>query len=125
MAAERGVRARLGPDAIAAFCQHSWPGNVRELQNTIAGLLVAVPSRGRVTERHVRHVLSTASAEGSALSLTAAREVAERRAVAAALARHAGRRSKAASELGLSRQGLTKALRRLGLTGLDRSAGVA
>jgi DNA-binding NtrC family response regulator len=119
MAAERGVRARLGPDALAAFCRHSWPGNVRELQNTIAGLLVAVPSRGRVTERHVRQVLNASSSEDPTMSLTAAREVAERRAVAAALARHAGRRSTAARELGMSRQGLTKALRRLGLAELD------
>ena len=128
MAAERGVRTRLGADALAALCRHSWPGNVRELQNAVAGLVVAAPARGRVTERHVRQVLSMAAsgqAGDEAVSLEAARQLAERRAVTSALARHGGRRSAAASELGISRQGLTKALRRLGLSGLDAKEGVA
>jgi DNA-binding NtrC family response regulator len=45
--------------------------------------------------------------------------------IAAALVRHAGRRTAAASELGLTRQGLTKALRRLGLAAEEDAAGVA
>ena len=125
MAAERGVRTRLGADALAALCRHSWPGNVRELQNAVAGLVVAAPARGRVTERHVRQVLAMAAPADEAVSLEAARQLAERRAVTSALARHGGRRAAAASELGISRQGLTKALRRLGLSGLDANAGVA
>jgi DNA-binding NtrC family response regulator len=128
MAAERGVGTRLGADALAALCRHSWPGNVRELQNAVAGLVVAAPARGRVTERHVRQVLSMAAPGppgDEAVSLEAARQLAERRAVTSALARHGGRRAAAANELGISRQGLAKALRRLGLSGLDASAGVA
>jgi DNA-binding NtrC family response regulator len=125
MAAERGVRTRLGADALAALCRHAWPGNVRELQNAVAGLVVAAPARGRVTERHVRQVLAMAAPGDEAVSLEAARQLAERRAVTSALARHGGRRAAAASELGISRQGLTKALRRLGLSGLDASEGVA
>jgi DNA-binding NtrC family response regulator len=39
----------------------------------------------------------------------------ERRMVTASLARHAGHRSAAARELGLSRQGLAKAIKRLGV----------
>ena len=45
--------------------------------------------------------------------------------ITAALVRHAGRRSAAAIELGLTRQGLTKALRRLGLAVDEDAAGVA
>ena len=125
LSADRGHRAVLGPEAIAAFCRHDWPGNIRELQNVIAGLVVAAPLSGRVTRRHVQHVLASAAPDGGGVSLTAARALAERRAVADALARHGGRRSAAATELGLSRQGLTKALRRLGLAGVDRDTGVA
>jgi transcriptional regulator with GAF, ATPase, and Fis domain len=58
------------------------------------------------------------------LSLDAARRVFERGQVAAALARHAGHRSAAAHELGLTRQGLAKAMKRLGLEDCD-TAGVA
>ncbi len=121
-----GRRATLGPDAVAAFCRHAWPGNVRELQNVMAGLALAAPSRGRIGERHVRHVLASATAQDAALSLGVARQLAERRTIAAALARHGGRRTAAAVELGLTRQGLTKALRRLGLSGTGpKAAGVA
>jgi DNA-binding NtrC family response regulator len=124
---QTGSRAQLSPDAIAALSRHTWPGNVRQLQNVVAGLVVAAPSRGRVLSRHVAQVLD-AHGGGSAVMhvpLEAARQRAERQAVAAALARHAGCRRMAASELGLSRQGLTKAIRRLGLKGRSDTAGVA
>ncbi len=117
---ETGKRAWLAADAMATLTRHVWPGNVRELQNVISGLAVAAPSHGRVTAEHVGRVL--AGADGAPLPagpdpqpLEAARLVFERRHVAGVLARHAGRRAPAARALGLTRQGLTKALRRLGL----------
>jgi len=126
-AQEAGTRAVLGPDALARLTRHLWPGNVRELQNVIAGLAVAAPGRGRVSSRHVDQVLTHAAAadEAAGISLDAARRTFERRIVAAALVRHAGRRGAAANELGLTRQGLTKALRRLGLAADENAAGVA
>jgi len=127
VAAETGKRVLLGADALSALCRHSWPGNVRELQNVIAGLAVLAPARGRLGGRHVQQVIGEARSdrEGDALPLDAARRVFERRLITAALARHGGRRSAAALELGLSRQGLTKALRRLGLASRPQEAGVA
>ncbi len=126
-AAEAGTRALLGPDAIARLTRHPWPGNVRELQNVVAGLVVASPFRGRVGARHVEQVLSHVAVAGEmpGVRLEIARRTFERRVITAALVRHAGRRSAAAIELGLSRQGLTKALRRLGLAPEEDAAGVA
>jgi transcriptional regulator with PAS, ATPase and Fis domain len=100
---------------------------VRELQNTIAALSVLAPVRGRVTARHVAQVLSaTAPDTGPALlPLVTARETLERRMVSASLARHAGSLGPAARELGLSRQGLSKAIKRLGLSGVRRVQGAA
>jgi len=120
---EAGTRAVLGPDALVRLAKHSWPGNVRELQNVVAGLVVAAPARGRIAGRHVEQVLSqAASTDNPGLPLEAARRTFERRVIGAALVRHAGSRTAAASELGLTRQGLTKALRRLGLGAEDDPA---
>lgn len=126
-AGEAGTRSALGPDALARLARHAWPGNVRELQNVISGLVVAAPSRGRVGSRHVDQVLAhtPAAPNGASVPLDSARRGFERRMIAAALVRHSGRRGPAATELGLTRQGLTKALRRLGLAHEDDAAGVA
>ena len=125
--AETGKRAVLGADALAGLGRHTWPGNIRELQNVISGLAVAAPVHGRVTRRHAAHVLGELSQPDhvAIVPLETARLAFERRLVAAALARHAGRRCAAAHDLGLTRQGLAKALRRLGLAGDEHAAGVA
>jgi transcriptional regulator with PAS, ATPase and Fis domain len=122
-----GKHATLAPDAVAALCRHAWPGNVRELQNAVAGLAVVAPVRGRVQARHVHQVIAPVDTASllEALPLEFARRRFERGAVAAALARHGGRRTAAARELGLSRQGLTKAIKRLGLSEGEVIAGVA
>jgi two-component system response regulator HydG len=131
MMADANKRAVLGADAIARLVCHRWPGNVRELQNVVAGLVVLAPGRGRVGVRHVEHVLSAYGPRPiePPTSLASARRHAERRAVAAALARHRGQRSAAARELGVTRQGLAKVVRRLRLApqddGADHREGVA
>jgi DNA-binding NtrC family response regulator len=125
--AESGKRAILGPDAIGELCRHRWPGNVRELQNVMAALSVAAPPRGVVRSRHVSTVLAgvTASPAGPEARLEVALRGFERQVVSAALARHCGRRTSAARELGLTRQGLTKAIRRLGLAVRGGTEGAA
>ena len=116
--AETGKRPILAPDALAALCRYDWPGTVRELQNVMASLVVAAPTRGRVAARLVHHVMLSRddqTAQSSSATLEDARGALERRMIAASLARHGGRCSRAAQELGLSRQGLSKAIRRLGI----------
>ncbi len=119
-------RASLTAEAIAALCRWPWPGNVRQLQNVLAALAVAAPGRGRVTGRHVAHVLAAHGVEAAPdVSLEVVRRTAERRAVKMALVRSAGSRLAAARALGLSRQGLAKAMRRLGVETPEPPAGVA
>jgi DNA-binding NtrC family response regulator/tetratricopeptide (TPR) repeat protein len=113
-AARVGSRATLGPDALAALSRYDWPGNVRELQNAIAWLAVHAPRRGRIGAALLPSRLASAMPMSTG-TFEAAREEFERRFVRAALAQAGGRRARAAEVLGVSRQGLAKMLRRLGI----------
>jgi DNA-binding NtrC family response regulator len=109
-----GSRATLAPDVLAALARYDWPGNVRELQNVIAWMAVHSPRRGRVgTTDLPAHLAQAAIPTGG--TFEAAREEFERRFVRAALATANGRRAPAAAALGVSRQGLAKMMRRLGI----------
>jgi DNA-binding NtrC family response regulator/tetratricopeptide (TPR) repeat protein len=113
-AARMGLRATLSPEALAALARYDWPGNVRELQNVIAWMAVHSPRRGRIGATALpMHVARAAAPSGS--TFESARADFERRFVKAALATADGQRTRAAEALGVTRQGLAKMLRRLGL----------
>ncbi|MET0344356.1 MAG: sigma-54 dependent transcriptional regulator [Polyangiales bacterium] len=111
-----GSVAQLADDARAALLGYEWPGNVRELQNRLqrASLvckdgtiraadlaLPAAPAHERATQPKPRVSLSPS---------------AEREQLEEALARARGVVSKAAAELGLSRQAFYRRLERNGLS---------
>jgi len=114
-AARVGSAARLTHGILTELTRYHWPGNVRELQNVIAALAVAAPSRGRVRPALLPPAI-TGAPSVTALRLTEARAQFERRCIEVALARAGGNRSRAAAQLGLSRQGLLKMIARLGIT---------
>jgi two-component system response regulator HydG len=108
-------RASLAPETVQALTRYDWPGNVRQLQNVIAALAVHAPRRGRVPPSLLpAHVARTAAC---ATSFGAARDEFERRFILAELARAGGQRAKAARALGVTRQGLAKMMKRLGMEG--------
>jgi len=111
-----GTRAVLAHSTITALSRYSWPGNVRELQNVMSALAVAAPVRGQVRPSLLPQLISSTPPAAS-LTLADARAQFERRFIEMALARAAGKRARAARELGLSRQGLLKLMARLGLSG--------
>ncbi len=108
--------ATLSHGVLAALARYHWPGNVRELQNVMAALAVEAPMRGQVRASLLPAVITGATTV-TAARLSTARLQWERRFVEVALARAGGNRSRAARDLGLTRQGLLKALERLGLGG--------
>jgi len=114
-AARVGTTAVLTHASLTALARYHWPGNVRELQNVMAALAVAAPARGQVRPALLPAVITGAAAITSA-RLADARAQFERRFVEVALARAGGSRSRAARELGISRQGLLKLLARLGVS---------
>jgi transcriptional regulator with GAF, ATPase, and Fis domain len=83
----------------------------------MAWMAVHSPGRGRVSAAALpRHVAQTSSPEAET-SFEAARTDFERRFIKAALATADGQRARAAQALGVTRQGLAKMIRRLGLDG--------
>jgi two-component system response regulator HydG len=107
-------RATLGPDALAALARYDWPGNVRELQNALSALAVGAPGRGIVRASALPVQIRIAE-PGVTLTLDEARRRFEAGFVRAAIARAGGSKGQAAADLGVTRQGLSKLLDRLGL----------
>ena len=111
-----GSRATIGPEAVALLARYEWPGNVRELQNVIAWIAVQSPRRGRIGAAALpAHIARACPSSSEQTSFEAARQEFERRFVKAALAKADGQRARAAHALGITRQGLAKMMRRLGL----------
>lgn len=108
----------LDEDAYAALEQYEWPGNVRELENRIQRALL-VCKGGRVTCADLDlpsdvPSSTTPSAPASSSANDPLTE-AERQVVEAALVRANGVVSRAAADLGLSRQALYRRMGRLGI----------
>ncbi len=110
-----GSRATLAASTISALARYDWPGNVRELQNVLAALAVRSPKRGIVPPSALPVNVANLSPDVGLWRLDQARRTFEERFVRAALVRTGGHRGRAASELGVTRQGLTKLLTRLGI----------
>lgn len=108
---------RFTPEAQAALLAHQWPGNVRELQNAICQAAALAEPGGAVSAELLpptirRASRSAASTGGDYRTRVAAHR---RRLVREALERSGGNRSRAARELGLSRQALLYLMKELGV----------
>jgi transcriptional regulator with PAS, ATPase and Fis domain len=117
-----GIRPpSIQPEAERALVAYDWPGNVRELENEIVQALCGLGHGRKLTLEHL-----SSKIRGKAKSpLRCASQDFERRYLRAVLTRHGGNRTRAARELGLTRQGLYKKLRKHGLNGSPVSSGLA
>lgn len=116
--ARLGSQAVLAPATIEALTRYQWPGNVRELQNVLAALAVRAGRRGVVQQTSLPPCFADEHGRRP-LRLEQAREGFDRAFIRAALVRTGGRRTRAARELGVSRQGLAKLMLRLAITDAD------
>jgi DNA-binding NtrC family response regulator len=103
-----GEPLTLTPEAEKALVSYPWPGNVRELFNRIQRAAVVAPG-STLTPADLGFV---DDARGSA---TPAEDGGERRAVEDVLRRSGGSVSRAALELGLSRQAFYRRMEKLGI----------
>ncbi len=109
----------IRPEALDALLAHTWPGNVRELDNALARALALLDPGEPLGPEHLPD--SVLGAEGGLAEAGPRGPLREELArveavlIRRALRAHGGRRAETARALGLSREGLWKKLRRLGL----------
>ena len=118
----QGLPAAVTDDAMASLCRYAWPGNVRQLRNEIERALVHVQSepapviRISILSPDVRG--TAYGAEGGAgdeHDLDQILSQTEKAVIESVLAQTGGQVTAAAESLGLTRQGLYKKMKRLGV----------
>ena len=112
------------PEALDCLCNYQWPGNVREMQNEILRAILLCDAEyigahlfspkvlRAAPEEQVQDMSILAGLDGS---LKDRMEALEARVLRESLIRHRWNKTRAASELGLSRVGLRSKLARYGL----------
>jgi DNA-binding NtrC family response regulator len=116
------VRCAVDPDALAALVAYDWPGNVRELANVVERAQILAEGH-RITLGDLPESVTAPGPAAAAAAAPAAEpplREAEKRCVAAALARAGGNKVKAAKALGVSRRALYRLIDK---HGLDRGPG--
>jgi len=107
--------------ALSSMTAYSWPGNARQLENEVKRLVASVRSSTIDAEQLVLDSRGSqtdsisAAEQVSGQTLSQALDALERKMIQQAIDRCAGNKARAAQILGLSRQGLIKKLRRLGV----------
>lgn len=122
-------RITLGEDFVDRLLQHDFPGNVRELRNAVErAIALARPGETVTAEQLVGFATDPGhrpleadpapretDAYGADESLRSRVQKVELEAIAQALERYDGNRTRVAEALGLSRVGLRQKMRRLGI----------
>jgi two-component system response regulator HupR/HoxA len=110
----RRARPRFSPLAIEMLLSYPWPGNVRELQNEVQRCLIIAGDSPIVREDFLSPKINPCGETYSPAShrLAEARAGFEKRFLREALARCNFHRARTAAEIGLTRQGLFKLLKK-------------
>jgi len=111
---------RLSHEAEELLALHPWPGNVRELENEVQRALALVEAGDTLGAEHLSERLTAAqgavhAATSRAGTLREALARVEGWYIRRALAENGGRRAVTARRLGVTREGLYKKMRRLGI----------
>ncbi len=107
-------QAYFSPRALELLIGYSWPGNVRELQNEIQRCLVFAGESRLIKEEYLSSKINPQAERSSSSSYDffKARAEFEKRFLHQALARWDFHRARTAKEIGLSRQGLFKLMKK-------------
>jgi Nif-specific regulatory protein len=108
------------PEALALLSAHDWPGNVRELENEVQRLVIqAEPDEqigAELVSARIRQVeglvLGAAAAKGTLREMV---DQVERQILIETLREHGNNKTATAKTLGITREGLHKKLKQLGI----------
>ncbi len=117
--------AGIEEGALRLLERYGWPGNVRELENELKRAVALVEPGGWIDREHLSETIRDGYQETAAepATLQEKLERLERAEILQVLDRTGGNKTRAARELGLSRQGLKNKLARYGIEGPDDSPG--
>jgi transcriptional regulator with PAS, ATPase and Fis domain len=115
LAKHGAAKARVSPAAMDRLIGYAWPGNVRQLENEVRRALVL--SDGTIGVEHLSPEIVGAppAVRGDGLDMRSRIDALELSLVHEALERTNGNQTRAAKLLGLSRFGLQKMIKRLGV----------
>jgi transcriptional regulator with PAS, ATPase and Fis domain len=110
-------RAYFSPSALQLLLGYSWPGNVRELQNEIQRCLILCGEKTLIEEAFLSEKIHRDSQETviHLYDYFHAKAAFEKKFLNEALARSDYNRTRTAQEIGLSRQGLFKLMKKHGM----------
>jgi transcriptional regulator with PAS, ATPase and Fis domain len=113
----RRERVFFSPEALQHMLSYSWPGNVRELQNEIQRCLILCKDNNLIREEYLSKKIRRKNKEVFVhlYDYFRAKAEFEKRFLNEALARSDYNRTRTAEEIGLSRQGLFKLMKKHGI----------
>ena len=116
-------RAYVSPQALELLMSYSWPGNVRELQNEVQRALILAAGEDLIGVEHLSSKLNPQGECSSPVSYSyfGAKAEFEKRFLRQALQRFGYNKARTAAEIGLTRQGLFKLLKKHNLTANAKS----
>ncbi len=110
----RRPRPYFSPGALEMLFRYSWPGNVRELQNEVQRSFIMAGENNLIREEFLSSKINPRQETYSddSRKLSGARSEFEKRFLCEALARCGYHRTRTATEIGITRQGLFKLMKK-------------
>ncbi|MEP6572268.1 MAG: sigma-54 dependent transcriptional regulator [Gemmatimonadota bacterium] len=112
-----GGSASIGPEALERLLAHPWPGNVREMRNVVERALILARGCPAVNIEHLPSEFRARPGLGDRRHTPQTLDDLERQHIERTLRHHAGNRTRAAQELGISRATLINKIKRYAISG--------
>lgn len=106
----------IGPEALERLLAHAWPGNVREMRNVLERALILARGQPAVGLEHLPGEFRNRAGVGDRRHTPMSLDELERAHIERTLKHHAGNRTRAAQELGISRATLINKIKRYAIT---------